>query len=174
LPLAATVGGLRQQETPRGFSIFFAYPGADEAQGEAVFLPERSEDDWSRLLGHTETLRFGAGDLVIRAGEEDRALYIVAEGTLEVLFPDGRGELRRHRTVEPRSVIGEVAFLDARPRSATIRALTDGVLVRLTFDTYEVLAARYPELGRAILLGLGRIVAGRLRRADEALAQPSE
>jgi hypothetical protein len=44
----------------------------------------------------------------------------------------------------------------------------------LTFDTYEVLAARYPELGRAILLDLGRIVAGRLRRADEALAQPSE
>ncbi len=67
-----------------------------------------------------------------------------------------------------------MAFLDGRPRAATIRALTDGELLRLSFESYEVLAARYAELGRAILLDLGRILAARLRQANEVIARVSD
>jgi CRP/FNR family transcriptional regulator, cyclic AMP receptor protein len=157
--------------SPGRFSAFFAYPTEEDTSGDLVFLPDRAEEDWERLLAHAETLRLTAGDVVIRAGELDRALYIVGSGRLEVLLRNERGEERRVAIIPPRSVLGELAFLDARPRSATIRALTDGELMRLTFDSYEILAARYPELGRAIVLDLGRIVASRLRDANVALAE---
>jgi CRP/FNR family transcriptional regulator, cyclic AMP receptor protein len=137
-------------------------------------LPDRSKEDWERLLGHSEMLRFGPGDLVIRAGEEDRALYIVAEGTLEIVLYNERGEEHRYGTIGARSVTGEMAFLDGRPRAATIRALTDGELLRISFESYEALAARHPELGRAILLDLGRILAARLRQANEVIARVSD
>jgi len=137
-------------------------------------LPDRSKEDWERLLAHSEILRFSPGDLVISAGEEDRALYIVVAGTLEIVLYDDRGEEHRFGTIGPRSVTGEMAFLDGRPRAATIRALTDADLMRVSFESYEALAARHPELGRAILLDLGRILAARLRRANEVIAHVSD
>lgn len=137
-------------------------------------MPDRSKEDWERLLAHSEILRFSPGDLVISAGEEDRALYIVVAGTLEIVLYDDRGEEHRFGTIGPRSVTGEMAFLDGRPRAATIRALTDADLMRVSFESYEALAARHPELGRAILLDLGRILAARLRRANEVIAHVSD
>jgi CRP-like cAMP-binding protein len=166
--------GLAAEVPPSRFSEYFAYPGTEAARDDFVFLPDRSKDDWTRLLGHGELLRFSTGDLVIRAGDEDRALSIVIDGTLEVLLPNARGEQHRYGTIEPRSVIGEMAFLDGRPRAATIRALTDGDLLRLSFESFEVLSARHPELGRAILLDLGRILAARLRQANDVIARHTQ
>lgn len=169
----ATVRFLDRQELQGRFSSYFAYPGTDAARDDLVFLQDRGEDDWARLLDHSELLRFRAGDLIIRAGEEDRALYIIVDGTLEILLVDQRGQEQHYGTIEPKSVTGEIAFLDGRPRAATIRATTDGDMLRLSFEAYETLAARHPELGRAILLDLGRILAVRLRQANEVIARRS-
>lgn len=98
----------------------------------------------------------------------------MVEGTLEIVLHNDRGEENRFGTIGPRSVTGEMAFLDGRPRAATIRAVTDAELMRISFESYEALAARHPELGRAILLDLGRILAARLRRANEVIAQVSD
>lgn len=153
--------------------MYFAYPGTASAGEELFFLADRSPEDWERLLAYAELLRYNAGDLIIRAGENDRALFIIVAGKLEVLLPTERGEFRRYSLIEPKSVTGEVAFVDGRPRTATVRAVTDGDLLRLSFESYEVLAARYPELGRAILLDLGRILAVKLRQASEVITGTS-
>jgi CRP/FNR family cyclic AMP-dependent transcriptional regulator len=172
--LRDTVPGLHPEDIHSRFSSYFAYPGTEAARDDFVFLPDRSKEDWERLVDHSEVLLFRTGDLVIRAGEKDRALYIVVEGTLEILLHDERGAEHRYGVIDPRSVTGEMAFLDGRPRAATIRALTDGELLRISFESYEALAARYPELGRAILLDLGRILAARLRQANEVIARVSD
>ena len=160
---------MRGRALPGQVSSFFAYPtlGREDAD-DFVFLRDRTEEDWERLLAHTEAVRFAAGDTLIRAGERERSLYVLASGRLELLLPGESGDIRVG-TIEPRTVVGEMAFFDSRPRSATLHALTDGELYELRFDAFETLAARYPELGRAILLDLGRILAGRLRLANEAL-----
>ena len=151
------------------FTSFFDYPNLDssERQEEMVFLPDRSEGDWAKLLTFTETRRFRSGEVVIRLGETDRALYLLTEGSLDVLIPyRGDQSLRRFATVDAGSVIGEQAFLDGKPRSATVQATTHCELLRLSFDAFEVLAAREPELARAILFDLGRILSIRLRRTS--------
>jgi CRP/FNR family cyclic AMP-dependent transcriptional regulator len=131
------------------------------------FLADCSDEDWDLVRKHTEIRRFGTGEVVIAPGESDRALYIVASGSLEVVVPRGRrGRATRIATVDAGSVIGEMAFIDGRPRSALVRALTDVHLLRLSFDGFEVLAAKDPALARTILLDLGRILAQRLRAAD--------
>lgn len=148
---------------------FFNYPGSPAA-GEAddlTFLKDQSDENWAKLLAQTEMCRFRAGEMVIREGDADRTLYIVADGTLELLLPQAsRGRPRRLAEIEPGTVIGEVAFFDGRPRSAGIRAVTDCELFRLSFESYQVLAAREPALGRAVLLDLGRILASRLRQTN--------
>jgi CRP-like cAMP-binding protein len=137
---------------------FFAYPTAGLSVGDPlVFLAGRSELDWERIARHADRLRFRAGDVLLREGERDRAVYVVLGGRLEALVDPPA-------PIDEGSVFGEVAFLDGLPRSSTVRALADGEALRLSYDAFEVLAARHPELGRAILLDLGRIVAARLRR----------
>jgi CRP/FNR family transcriptional regulator, cyclic AMP receptor protein len=153
---------------------FFDYPTSTEEDRspKLVFLPGRTDEDWAKLLAHTTTQRFEQGQVVRLAGERgDRALCIVTEGHLEVLIPRGRGSSwRRIATIEPGCVFGEVSFLDGDSYSATVRAITDGLLLRFTFGAFEQLSAREPDLGRAILLDLGRILSVRLRQRTELIS----
>ena len=151
----------------RDFSAgFFDYPvpGIDERAGGLTLLGNRPKSDWATLLEHTETRRFSQGDEVVRAGDVERALYLVTRGVLATRVPGSEISVKR---IEPPSVVGEVAFLDGGRRLVSLVAITDGELERLSMQSFEVLAARHPDLGRAILLDLGQIVARRLRLATE-------
>ena len=71
-------------------SVFFQYPtlgGGAAAPGPAPdpgFLPHATVEEWDAVLAATETLRFHPGDTVLRAGERDRAFYLLLDGRLEV------------------------------------------------------------------------------------------
>ena len=158
------------------FQHFFDYPGqenADESR-QLVFLPHLSPEGWSKLLARTGAQRFRAGDVVVRAGETQPALYIVASGSLEVVGEGRRGKERRMAMIDQGSVFGEQSFFDGLPRSATVRALSDGELRSLTPEAFEVLAAREPDLARMILLDLGRILSLRLRSTSALAARLAE
>jgi CRP/FNR family transcriptional regulator, cyclic AMP receptor protein len=128
---------------------------------EAGLLAARTAEDWDVLLDHTETRRLRPGDWLIRAGERDRALYVLSDGRLEAHVPG-----RPPRAIDAPATVGELAFLDGRPRSAGLRALTHGEAERLSYDAFEALSARHPHLARALLLDLGRIVVARLRAVE--------
>jgi CRP/FNR family transcriptional regulator, cyclic AMP receptor protein len=138
-------------------SSYFDYPTEEPAESSLTFLADRGEEDWAVVLAHTETRRFSAGEVVIRAGDDDRALYLLTSGRLSVASGAA------FRTIDAPSVVGEVAFLDGGPRSLTLVATSDGELRRLGLESFETLAGRHPELARAMLFDLGRIVSLRLR-----------
>lgn len=142
-------------------SGFFQYPGtvalSDSTPG---FLEDRSEEDWALLLDHTDTRLHKAGQNVLTEGELDRALYLLVDGRLQA--PSG--------TILPTSTFGEAAFLDGRPRAVTVTATTDAEVLRLSHEAFLSVAARRPDLGRAVLEDLGRILAARLHGAGDAIA----
>lgn len=182
-----------------GFAAsFFDYDSVavHERSSELQLLADRPRSDWDKVLAHTETRRFSRGEKIIEAGEQDRALYLLTEGTLGVRLgggskrepagPQPRGPGRpasfskgrqdggpntTFKAIDAPSVVGEVAFLDGGPRSATLFAISDGELLRLRLESFETLAAREPELGRAILFDLARIVTARLRMASDVIAR---
>ena len=136
---------------------FFQYPGTQDLTDaqQPGFLEDRGEEDWALLLDHTETRRFRAGQQVLTQGELDRALYMLVDGRLHA--PSG--------TVLPTSTFGEAAFLDGRPRAVTVTATTEPEVLRHSHEAFVSLSARRPDLGRADLLDLGRILAARLHNA---------
>lgn len=149
---------------------FFNYDDVEvrEQADQLAFLANRPQSDWAKILDHADTRRFSSGEMLIRAGETDRALYLLTEGQIGVQLEGGRTIFK---TIDAPSVLGEVAFLDGGPRSATLVAITDGELQRLRMESFEVLSARDPELGRAILFDLARIVTARLRLASDVIAR---
>jgi len=94
---------------------------------------------------------------VLKRGEQDRALYLLVTGWVKA--PSG--------VVHPITTLGEGAFLDGRPRTVTVEAMSEGEMLRLSYDGFEALAARNPALGRDILLDLGRILSARLQAAGD-------
>ena len=148
-------------------SVFFQYPTlgggspAPEPAPDPGFLPHATVEEWDAVLAATETLRFHPGDTVLRAGERDRALYLLLDGRLEV--EGGGAEIAAPATV------GAAGFLDGLPRAVTLLARTHGELARLSWDAYEALAARDPRLGRTVLCDVGRGLAARLRAAGPTL-----
>ena len=144
-------------------SSYFDYPTEEPAEGDLTFLADRGRTDWAIVLDHTEARRFSAGEEVIRAGDDDRALYLLTAGSLAVASGAA------FRTIDAPSVVGEVAFLDGGRRSLTLVATTEGELRRLSLEAFETLAGRHPELARAMLFDLGRIVSLRLRFLTELI-----
>ena len=99
--------------------------------------------------------------MVLRAGERDRAFYLLLDGRLEAAGAE----------VAAPAAVGVAAFLDGEPRAVTLVGRTHGELARMSWDAHEALAARDPRLGRAILCDLGRGLAARLRAAGPAAAR---
>jgi CRP-like cAMP-binding protein len=77
-----------------------------------------------RLQEIGSRLDLARGQPLLRRGEAGTALYLVSAGELEVRTPSGE-----RRSVGPGGIVGEMAFLDHRPRSADVTALTPSVLI---------------------------------------------
>jgi CRP-like cAMP-binding protein len=140
---------------------------AHEDSADLLFMPEATAADWATVFAHAEVRRVGAGLALVQAGEDDRALYLLTEGTVGVRLPRDESAFK---TIDAPSVVGELAFFDGRPRSATLDAVTDVEVVRLDEAGFARLAAAAPELAHAMLRDLARILALRLRMASEVIA----
>ncbi len=153
--------------------VFFNYPGDSQASQtrELTFLPQWDNTVWAKLLSLTQVRRFRSGELVMRPGETDRTLYIIINGRLEVLIPRGDGGWRSTQIREVGTVIGEQSFLDGQPRSAALRALSDGEMVSISPEAFERFAAKEPELARDFLRELARTLSIKLRQANMVIAK---
>ena len=140
---------------------------AHEDSADLLFLPEATASDWATIFSHAEVRRVGAGLALVQAGEDDRALYLLTEGTVGVRLPRDESAFK---TIDAPSVVGELAFFDGRPRSATLDAVTDVEVVRLDQEGFARLADAAPDLAHAMLRDLARILALRLRMASEVIA----
>ena len=149
----------------------FVVEEAREDSADLLFLPEATAADWATIFSFTETLTIAAGLAVLQAGEEDRGLYLLTEGTLGVRLPRGDAAFKE---IEAPAVVGELAFFDGLPRSATLEALTDVEVARLDPAGFERLSEAAPELARRVLLDLARILAMRLRLASDVIASLRE
>jgi len=128
-----------------------------------------SDADLAALGACVRVRRYGAGDLVFHEGDPGATMLVVAEGTLVAVAARGeaRGEVL-NRMAEG-EIVGEMAFLDPAPRSATVRALTDVVAYELDHDAVGVLRREAPA-AVATLVGLAvRDVTRRLRLLDERI-----
>jgi CRP/FNR family cyclic AMP-dependent transcriptional regulator len=85
-----------------------------------------SDEDVEWLLHHGESRAVAAGGTLIRQGGEVDAIFILLEGRLSVWL-GGQAE-REIARLNAGEIVGEMSFLDARPASATVKALEDSTV----------------------------------------------
>ncbi|HLY38923.1 MAG TPA: cyclic nucleotide-binding domain-containing protein [Candidatus Binatia bacterium] len=91
-----------------------------------------------------------AGGRLFAEGDPGDALYVVARGRLVAELRSVSGDLLGVGEFEPGQCVGELALLTGRPRSATVTAATDALLVRLPKDAFDRLVVEAPELARTL------------------------
>ncbi len=103
-------------------------------------------DQIAQIAPIAEEVRVAPGETFIRTGDQGDCLYVVVDGTLRVHKPD-EGEA----TAGPRAIIGELAVLSHRPRSADCVAESELLLLRIGKDAFWQVLEERPELSTRIL-----------------------
>ena len=128
-----------------------------------------SEAEEQSVLDRCDTIDLVKGEVLFRKGDESSALYIVMEGELSVL-DEIPGQKVFLAGLHQGEIFGEMAFIDGRPRSASVQATKDSRVLRFTEEDFIRLVVEFPETGARLLIAVAKFLVDRLRRADIALS----
>lgn len=124
-----------------------------------VFAKLRSED-LAVLARVSEIESFDAGQTIFAEGEMGDALFVVVRGAVEI-----QHEGQKLATLGKGEAFGEMAVLDAGPRSATAVAATSTQALRIGSEAFYDVLHEQVEIAEGII----RVLSARLREANEAL-----
>jgi predicted acylesterase/phospholipase RssA len=104
------------------------------------FFSNINRPSLERIVRSLSIVSIGGGEIFIHQGAHDPTLYIVLHGRLRV--SQGVTDLA---DLSPGEIVGEIALLLNRPRTADVRAIRDSVVLRLDRATFEQLEVEYPR-----------------------------
>lgn len=87
-----------------------------------------------------------AGTIIMREGELGEDMYVVLEGELAISRHDKPIDY-----LGPGMILGEMAMVDDRPRSATVTAVTPCALIRLDRAGFRDLVSRSPDFALRVM-----------------------
>jgi CRP/FNR family transcriptional regulator, cyclic AMP receptor protein len=129
---------------------------------EVELFRQLDRNEIAALLRQATKATYRAGETVYYEGELGQAMFVVMQGSFEVYRQSG-GETVVLAHVLPGEHFGEIALIANRPRSGTVRAVTEAVALRLT---KEALFAQ-PAIASRLMRNMARMLAVRLADADE-------
>lgn len=138
----------------------------------SIFKPfADNERELSRLAGILTPKTMKRGENVIVEGDTGDELYIMKEGAVNILkktMEDEQYTVVRLESKE-RMVIffGELALLDNDKRSATVTADSDCEFLVMKREDFITLGNEYPHLCLPITREISKILASRLRKANQ-------
>jgi CRP-like cAMP-binding protein len=150
---------------------------ADEAEGDE--LPLAGIDLFSGLAvteiamlgGYMRRATYADGSVIFRQGDAGKELFIITRGHASACLGQPSGGDIRLATFAPGTFFGELAILDAGPRSATVMADDDVACYVLSEAKFAALMSDAPLVAMRLLANLGRELSGRLRRANRTIQQ---
>ena len=130
---------------------------------EDAFRARLSVEQWRTIAPYLTRHEIRAGDLLIKQGDDDRTLYFLAQGNLQVFVTGGLPGSQRIAILRSGSVVGEPGIFGASPRMANVEAMTPCVVHALRGPRLEELAQRSPALALELLRSAGAVMAARMR-----------
>ena len=144
--------------------------GADpEILRRTAIFRSLDETDFEALVMCLRVREIQADEVLFREGEPGQSMMIVGEGTLVATVRRTDGGEQEINRMGPCETIGEMAFLDPAPRSATVRAVTRTTYYELDEDGLATLRRRAPTAAAALVWATLRDVTRRLRRMDRLI-----
>ena len=104
-----------------------------------------------------ETESFTQGQTIFREGQPAEVMYVVIEGEVDLIVHN-----KILSSVGPGGIVGEMALIDKKARSATALAKTDCKLAPVNEKRFHFLVQQTPHFALLVM----RVITERLRRKD--------
>ncbi len=115
-----------------------------------------------------EVLSLQPGQEVFHEGDAAKAIYVVADGTLEAVKQRGDAAMTLTKFA-PGECFGEMSFIDMQPRSLTVRAVAATTLWSWPYSAIHERYCNDSKCYTLFIMNIARELSRRLRRADEML-----
>lgn len=106
----------------------------------------------------TPKRQFKKGETLLQEGEMGDCAYVIESGSVEIVI-NREGQQVQLGTRGPGSLIGEMAMIDDKPRTATIRAIEDCDVLEITREDF----ARRVDTADPVVRMVMRVIASRYR-----------
>jgi len=103
---------------------------------------------------------------LFREGDPPDAMYVIKSGKFAVVKTKASSEIVLAE-IGPGSMVGEMAFFDNKPRSASVKAMKDSEVIALPYKALHAQFQNFPEWCKAIM----RTVNDHLRNANQRIKQ---
>ncbi|HUU00646.1 MAG TPA: cyclic nucleotide-binding domain-containing protein [Myxococcota bacterium] len=142
----------------------------EELQKSRLFeglIPEEIE----MLAEVTQQRKFDQDEVVFEQGDVGDSLYLLVEGSVEVLHKGSDGNEHLITVLNAPEFFGEMSLIDKEYRSATIRAKTEAILLCLTNENLHSFARVYKNGFTLVVINIARVMSARLRETNQKLIE---
>lgn len=143
---------------------------ADKSWALALDSLSLSEADArAALISRAELRRYSPGASIIAQDDEEDQVFLLLDGSARVVLLSEGGQEIWLDTLQPGTIIGELAALTDRRRTSEIIAETECELASYSAAAFLALMQQYGELG----LALSRILARRVHHTTQRMFELS-
>lgn len=128
---------------------------------------ELTEEKARLLAEKLGVRRVKDGELLVKEGEADQTLFILATGKLAVTSRDADGVDQAVYLMQEGECAGTRAFVEQSPRKATLRAVGNTTVYTLTPADFESLVDSNPRLAFKVMRALFRVTHANLARMNQ-------
>ena len=117
-----------------------------EVLSDVPFFEGFDDDDLRRVVELSDDVQLPARSVVVDQGDPGTDCYVIVDGTASVYV---RGD--HVASSGPGSMVGEMALVDHRPRTATVVADTDLDMLRFDSTAFRKLLDEMPKASERIM-----------------------
>jgi len=142
-----------------------------EGLSNSKLAAEMTAEQRKALAAVMTSRELAQGEVLVREGETDDHLYVVASGMLGVVKAAGTDNEMMLNSIRPSHVVGELSFLDGATRYASLVALSSTSVLGLSRGDLEGLLAKDPQLVYLVMRAIVRVVHDIQRRLSMQTAE---
>jgi CRP-like cAMP-binding protein len=135
---------------------------------------ELTENESRELYLISKRQHYEEGKKLFVEGDPAKEIFLILEGEVDVIKLGGSGGQTILATLGPRAILGEMSLLTREKRSATAQVRKSVDLLRIEWDDIEKLFSHHPEVAYKLIVGIARMMAGRLKRINAKVADMME
>lgn len=129
----------------------------------------RKDDTLADLEACMQKRPLEPGQRLFTAGERSDEIFFILQGEVRLDVPLADGRDHHIATHHQGDFIGEMGFLDGRPRADSATAVSHVELLALSRAQFDQLAENHKRLGVVLITEIARVLAARLRQTGDEL-----
>jgi CRP-like cAMP-binding protein len=133
-----------------------------------------NDEQLAAFLAYVEVVNCAQSATLFREGQPGDSMFLILEGQMRVYTKTRGGEILFLRMLEVGDAFGEVALLNRSARSASVEAVRESILIKITSASLQKLLSEQPALAAQFLYHLARTLGHQLSDLTIKLRARSE